>query len=165
MAFLGAVLLSYGFMWGFEMILNNGQIIRIVTVYLKRSLSLTGRTIIYTKMAGVMKHHWLLGYGYGSTYEICYSKIGFADTQNALMEWIMQIGIVGTLCLVGILVFAFSISTKVINKKQWIWFGAYVYTMVFIGTVEITYTMYFFGMLVWFYMLGNEQERRILEYA
>lgn len=157
--FVGLVLLAFGFMWGFESVLNNKQIITLVTVYLQRSISLTGRTIIYAKMPNVMSNHWKLGYGYGSTYEICRSKIGFADTQNALMEWIMQIGVVGTVALLVVLVYAFSKSAALKNKKQWVWFAGYIYTLVFIGTVEITYTMYFFAVLILIYVSGTEMKR------
>lgn len=157
--FVGFVLLAFGFMWGFEAVLNNKQIITLVTVYLQRSISLTGRTIIYAKMPNVMSNHWMFGYGYGSTYEICRSKIGFADTQNALMEWIMQIGVVGTVALLVVLVYAFSNSAVLKNKKQWVWFAGYIYTLVFIGTVEITYTMYFFAVLILIYVSGTEMKR------
>lgn len=156
--FIGAIVLSFCFMWGFESILSNKHIIILITVYLERSLSLTGRTIIYSKMLNVMKNHWLLGFGYGSTYEICLSQIGFADTQNALMEWIMQLGIIGTICLLIVLVFAFSQLKNLRNCRQWIWLVAYIYTLIFIGTVEITYTMYFFGVIVLIYILGNEKK-------
>lgn len=156
--FISAILLGFAFMWGFEAILLNKQIITLITVYLQRSISLTGRTIIYTKMASIMNKHWMFGFGYGSTYEICYSEMGFADTQNALMEWIMQIGIIGTICLLVVLIFAFSKSVKIKNGKQWTWLAAYIYTLIFIGTVEITYTMYFFGILVLIYILGREED-------
>ena len=158
--FLGAVLLGFWFMWGYEAILNNQHIVALITVYLQRSISLTGRTIIYTEMAKIMNDHWLLGFGYGSSYEICRSQIGFADTQNALMEWIMQIGIIGSVCLIIVLIYAFSKSKNLKNEKQWIWLAGYIYTLIFIGTVEITYTMYFFAVLVLIYVLGVEVRRR-----
>ena len=107
-----------------------------------------------------MNDHWLLGFGYGSSYEICRSQIGFADTQNALMEWIMQIGIIGSVCLIIVLIYAFSKSKNLKNEKQWIWLAGYIYTLIFIGTVEITYTMYFFAVLVLIYVLGVEVRRR-----
>ena len=161
--FIGAILLGFAFMWGFDVVLSNKQIIALITVYLQRSVSLTGRTIIYSEMTRVMKGHWLLGFGYGSTYEICRSKIGFADTQNALMEWIMQIGIIGTGCLLAVLIYAFSKSVDLKNENHWIWLAGYIFTLIFIGTVEITYTMYFFSALILIYILGVEKEGRWLD--
>lgn len=157
--FIGAIILSFCFMWSFEGILMNKQIVTFITVYLQRSLSLTGRTIIYSKMALIMNKHWLLGFGYGSTYEVCMSKIGFADTQNALMEWIMQLGVIGTTSLFIMLVYAFYQLKYQRECRQWIYLVAYIYTLVFIGTVEITYTMYFFGVIVMIYILGKEKRR------
>ncbi|MGN0274472.1 MAG: hypothetical protein ACI4DT_06795 [Chordicoccus sp.] len=156
--FISIIAISFGFMWGYEAVLNNKQVIMLVTKYLHRSLTLTGRTAIFAAMPNVMRGHWLWGFGYGSTYEICFYKIGYADTQNGLMEWIMQIGLVGTLCLLITLIYAFTKSMKLTKDSRWMWIAAYVYIMIFIGMVETTYSTGFLCMIILIYILGTEEK-------
>lgn len=77
--FIGAVLASFAFMWVVPSILLNENVASFITNKLNRSLSLTGRTLIFERIPQIMQGKWLLGFGYGSSYEICRRYIGFAD--------------------------------------------------------------------------------------
>ena len=102
---------------------------------------------------------WFLGFGYGSTYEICLRYIGFADTQNALMEWIMQIGILGTGLFCLIIYNCVSKLHKTFGLyTEWVWLLAFLYTYVILGMIEITYSsMQFIGALLVIYFMGEKK--------
>lgn len=139
--FIGAVLASFAFMWVVPSILLNENVASFITNKLNRSLSLTGRTLIFERIPQIMQGKWLLGFGYGSSYEICRRYIGFADTQNALMEWIMQIGVLGSVLLCLMLCYCITrLNKNIMIYTEWVWPLAFVYTYVALGTIEITYS-------------------------
>mgnify|MGYP000152170206 CR=1 FL=1 len=152
--FIGAVLASFAFMWVVPSILLNENVASFITNKLNRSLSLTGRTLIFERIPQIMQGKWLLGFGYGSSYEICRRYIGFADTQNALMEWIMQIGVLGSVLLCLMLCYCITrLNKNIMIYTEWVWPLAFVYTYVALGTIEITYSYQFVGALLEKYIL------------
>lgn len=160
--FLVAIILSFSVIWAMSALLVNTHIANFITKYLNRELTLTGRTLIYAGLPFVMKEHWLLGYGYGSSYEICNKYLGFANAQNALMDWILQIGIVGTIALCFVFVICVSkMHRRVLQNgkkfRTWIWPFALIYTYIFLGTVEITYNMQFISALLLLYFIDADQ--------
>lgn len=160
--FLVTIFLSFSVVWAMSALLVNTHIANFITKYLNRELTLTGRTLIYAGLPFVMKEHWLLGYGYGSSYEICNKYLGFANAQNALMDWILQIGIVGTIALCFVFVICVSkMHRRVLQNgkkfRTWIWPFALIYTYIFLGTVEITYNMQFISALLLLYFIDADQ--------
>lgn len=157
--FIGAVLASFAFMWVVPSILLNENVASFITNKLNRSLSLTGRTLIFERIPQIMQGKWLLGFGYGSSYEICRRYIGFADTQNALMEWIMQIGVLGSALLCLMLCYCITrLNKNIMIYTEWVWPLAFVYTYVALGTIEITYSYQFIGALLILYALSKDKE-------
>ncbi len=147
--FIGVVTISTAFSFGYEAILANSSIQHFISVNLKRELTLTGRTYIYAMMPKILKGHYGIGYGYGTTYEVCRHFTGFANTQNAVLEWIVQLGIVGTIVLIGLFLHVF-IKLKKCNEadlSEFMPLVAYIYSMVLLGTVEITIDNLFFGIV------------------
>ena len=67
----------------------------------------------------------------------------YADTQNALLEWILQLGIYAVTVLVSLYVTIFSGIKKMDNNAQIIPLVAIIYVLVFLGSVEITMDMNF----------------------
>ena len=61
--FVLLVILSYVAMWNINTILLNKNISDIITIFLNRELTLTGRTVIYAGIPKLMKNHWLSGFG------------------------------------------------------------------------------------------------------
>ena len=152
-SFTIAVILSFLFSVIYEIVLANPLIQNLVEIYLSKELTLTGRTYIYAMLPKVLKGHYMMGYGYGTTYEVCEKYIGFADTQNAVTEWIMQIGIVGVIILMIIFCKIFSkvqecIKNDVNNEvKKYAVLIDYIYILVILGTVEITIDNIFWGVM------------------
>ncbi|MEQ2563857.1 hypothetical protein WMO41_11910 [Ventrimonas sp. CLA-AP-H27] len=158
--FLGVVLVSFAFMWGVPFIMGNKNIASFITNNLNRSLTLTGRTVIFEQIPRIMDGKWVLGFGYGSSYEICFKYIGFADTQNALMEWIMQVGILGTGLFCSIIYYCISKVHKTFTSyTEWVWFLAFAYTYVVLGMIEITYGMQFMGALLVLYFMSTTVDK------
>lgn len=156
--FIGAILASFAFMWVVPSILLNENVASFVTNKLNRSLSLTGRTLIFGRIPQIMQGKWFLGFGYGSSYEICQRYIGFADTQNALMEWIMQIGVLGSILLCLMLCYCIiKLHKNIMFYTEWVWPLAFVYTYVALGTIEITYSYQFIGVLLVLYALSEDK--------
>ena len=156
--FIGAILASFAFMWVVPSILLNENVASFVTNKLNRSLSLTGRTLIFGRIPQIMQGKWFLGFGYGSSYEICQRYIGFADTQNALMEWIMQIGVLGSILLCLMLCYCITkLHKNIMFYTEWVWPLAFVYTYVALGTIEITYSYQFIGVLLVLYALSKDK--------
>ena len=156
--FIGAILASFAFMWVVPSILLNENVASFITNKLNRSLSLTGRTLIFERIPQIMQGKWFLGFGYGSSYEICQRYIGFADTQNALMEWIMQIGVLGSILLCLILCYCITkLHKNIMFYTEWVWPLAFVYTYVALGTIEITYSYQFIGVLLVLYALSEDK--------
>ena len=147
--FTVAVVLSTAFSFGYEVVLANPAVQHFVSVYLKRELTLTGRTYIYSMMPKVLNGHYTIGYGYGTTYEVCKHFIGFSDTQNAVLEWIVQLGAVGTIVLIAVFLVAFAKfkKCKETQTNDYMPLIAYIYCMVLLGTVEITIDNLFFGVV------------------
>lgn len=160
--FIGVVAISTAFSIGYEAILANPAIQHFISVYFKRELTLTGRTYIYAMMPKILKGHYVIGYGYGTTYEVCRRFTGFANTQNAVLEWIVQLGIVGTIVLIVLFMLAF-IKLKKCNEadvNELMPLVAYIYSMVLLGTVEITMDNLFFGIVAVVYGLACNTIRK-----
>lgn len=132
----------------------------LVQNVLGRNMDLTGRLNIYQDFVDKMWGHWLLGFGYGSANAVSAKLFGYANTQNALLNLILQCGILGTSLLVTLL-------TVVVREKNRCEIErvtcirpllVLIYVYIFIGTVETTFNMSF---ILWFavlFMWVNSQE-------
>lgn len=127
---------------------------------LNRNTTLTGRTDIFTSFIPQMSGHWLWGYGLGNSYSTSMRLFGYADAQNALLQWILQIGIVGTflMCLFFVLIIR-RISKKE-DKMQIMPLLALVYVFIILGTVEITISMNFVFWMMILFMWGHSRIRK-----
>lgn len=126
---------------------------------LGRSATLTGRLGAYSKFNDTMQGNWLLGYGYGSAYLMSIRFLGCADTQNAILQWILQSGVLTSTMLVVLIAVVFrqikeygiEINDKI---KPLI---ALLYTYIMLGTVEIVYSLSFFLWIALIFMSVNNQ--------
>ena len=148
--------LSFLFMWVAAFVLSIPAIQSIIENVFNTSATLTGRLNIYLGMPDVMESHWWLGFGYGSCYEITRETVGYSTTQNGLMNWLLETGIVGT-C--GLLLLIFTLVRK--NHKKicpsQFPFYALAYVFLVLGTIETTFTLWLFGMLFISYGLSQEK--------
>lgn len=145
----------------FEAILANPFIEHIVVDILQRSTTMTGRTEIFGAFILKMAGHWLWGYGYGSAYRTSMTLFKYADAQNGLLQWILQIGIIPTCIMVILFVMIFMRLAKVDNKMPIMPVIALIYVFVILGTVEITMNMNFFLWMALIFMWIHRKERKI----
>lgn len=146
--FLATLVISSLFVVLYEVFLLNPYVQKLITSVLNRTLTLTGRTYIYANIFDVLKGHWLWGYGYGSSYEVCVKYLHFADTQNGILEWILQTGILATTVMMIIIILVISKYSKDIsNRKKAIPALALLYTFSILSAIEITIDMNYFMLL------------------
>lgn len=124
----------------------------LIVNILHEDITLTGRTIIYQEVFGIISSNWLLGYGYGNSYEIMHKAISFPNTQNALLEYWLTTGIVGMLFLILLIYNILKNYKKKINPIV-------IYILVFsiLGSVEITIDIIFLALLALINIGKNEK--------
>lgn len=127
-----------------DIILSNPYVEKIVTELLKRSGNLTNREWIYEELPELLKGHLLTGYGVGSEFEVFHNYIGFPNSQNGIISWITEFGIVAALilCAVFLVIFYYAMDKKSSTLLPLILF---VYVFVLMGTVEISFQYMFYG--------------------
>ena len=132
--------MSFLIIYQIGFLLQSKPVQYVIINVLHEDLTLTGRMNIYNEISNILLEHKWLGYGYGKSYDIIMSRIGYADSQNALMECIINYGIVGTGVL--LLIFYFSIKLSNGNERKF-YIMIYLYAMVVMGVVEITINLLF----------------------
>lgn len=123
-----------------------------------RDSTITGRTNIFAMFGNKMENHWLWGYGYGNGNVVSESLFGYANAQNALLQWILQIGIPATCLLILLMIMIFHQLYQSRDQSQSMAFVALIYVYIIMGTIETTFNMSF---LLWFamiFMLVNEKK-------
>lgn len=137
--FLGTILICCSFAVFYEMFLRNTFIQDIISNILGRSLTLTGRTDIYALLPFVLAKHIFLGYGYGSAYEISMSSFGYTNTQNGLAQWLLNVGVLGTISL---LIWFYCVfkewKKKAEIQQRYIPIVALLYVFSILASIEIT---------------------------
>ncbi len=137
--FVATILLCCSFAFFYEVFLRNIFVQDIVSNILGRSLTLTGRTNIYALLPFVLSKHIFFGYGYGSAYEVSMSSFGYANTQNGLAQWIINVGGVGTIAL---LIWFYSVlrewNKKAEIKQRYLPIVVLLYVFSILSAVEIT---------------------------
>lgn len=130
------LLVNCSFLFVFRSVLDNELVQYIIVEVFDTSLTLTGRMDIYQMLPKILEGHLLWGYGYGSAYEICLGLMGFADTQNGLIQWLLQIGIPAFILLLMIFFVCFS---RAKGATQFIYPAVVmIYSYSLIASVEIT---------------------------
>lgn len=160
--FMIALLLSGLFVFFFDVVLSNHYVIYLVTRVFGKDITLTLRTAIYSILPDVMSSHWLMGYGYGSSYEVL-MRYGYANPQNGVMEWIQQVGFVGTIPLFVWMGIAMKRPKTDHGERKTVEYAplvALIYVFLFLATVEITLKDDFFGLILIVYGFKKEQEGR-----
>lgn len=108
-----------------------------------RDITLTGRLIIYDIIGKVFSGHLLFGYGMGSSFEIVMKMISAPNTQNGVLEIILQQGII-SLILWGILIW--KVFQHIYRKRGINYALIILYIYIIFASVEITLDISF---LVW----------------
>ena len=147
-------------------ILSVNFIHRFIVNVLNRDITLTSRVNIFSHFNDIMNGRWLLGYGYGSEYDVVMSFAGAADIQNGIASWILQYGIVVTF-LLFVLTFVAFLKAKKGNNYVVTTAVVMVYVFIFMGIVEICMdlTYLFWLILIYICSVGYKDEKvvKILE--
>ena len=142
-AFIISVLAVDSFAVVYEMVLNNRYIQNIISNVFHRSLTLTGRVNIYQQLPVILNTNLIWGNGCGSAYEIMQRYTPYADAQNGLAQWILQIGIVGTSLLFLTLAFCFKNSRKNFSDQGEVEFAILIFMFIVLSAIEITFDTLF----------------------
>lgn len=114
----------------------------IIVNLLHEDITLTGRTYIYDNVFSVIGNKWLLGYGYGNSYDIMFEQLHVPNTQNALLEYWLDSGILGVTILLVLIYNIFKDYNKNINSIV-----IYLYVFSILGSIEITIDIIYIALL------------------
>ena len=158
-----STLFAYYIFW----ILEQPIVQYIIVDKLGRSLTLTGRTDIFSAFPEVMKDNWTWGFGFGNSYPVCWSRFGYTDVQNAILQWVLQIGVPATaaMCVMFCVIVRWYSRKRSITTLMPVMALLYVYIL--LGTVEITvnYNFWLFIMLLLMLSCEDQMTREELEKA
>ncbi len=154
------LLLCGSFVVTYALILNSELIQNLIVGLLGRSLTLTGRVNIYVLIPFILLPKLWLGYGYASTYTVYMFYTGYANSQNGLIEWVSEIGIIGTLGLVAIFIYAIGYSYKTKSNRESVYpIITYIYVLTFISTIEVSINKMFISAIAIIWASALEKRR------
>ncbi|HII4441206.1 TPA: O-antigen ligase family protein [Clostridium perfringens] len=119
----------------FSGILKIGFIRYFIENILHKDITLTGRLIIYNNINSIFSGHILLGYGLGSSFDIIMSTIHAPNTQNGILEVILEQGIISFILLMFLIYVVFRKIRKSKNCNYSL-IMVYIYTV--FSSIEIT---------------------------
>ena len=153
-----------------EKILKYNQMINYMVLNIfEKDLSLSGRTIIYEKYPLYLKGHLLFGYGFNSVYDLfknsmeIYKNTYAFDSQNALLEYILYFGIIGSIVFLNFVKKCFKNIQNIddIKLRKKICFIIALYIWILMGIVEITINPLFYVFIAFtFCCLKNEKNEK-----
>lgn len=117
---------------------------------LGKSENLTGRTEIFEIFGEQMNGHWLFGFGFGNENLAAKELFGYANAQNALLQWLLRAGLVNTVLLVCMMVQIFYQRSRSDGIKRTMPLAILIYVYIILGTIEVTFSMSF---LLWLFLL------------
>ena len=147
-----AVVISVLFIIVVDTIVSIPVVRYLVEDVLNRDTSITGRTNIYGILFENMRGHWLQGYGYGNDNEIAMKLFGYANVQNGLMQWVLQIGIPATGSMLAVFAQSFrQLKHSSAEKREFVMpLVILVYLYVILATIETTFNKAF---ILWFALI------------
>lgn len=151
-AIIIVLLISCSILLIFSNIVKLKPVEYIIVNILHEDVTLTGRTIIYENIFNIIGSKWLLGYGYGNSYDVMSEQLNYPNTQNALLEYWLTTGIAGMILLIILIYKILNNYNKNINSLI-------IYLLVFciLGSIEITISTIFLAVLA----IINEEDNKI----
>lgn len=147
--FMITLFVSCSLLLCFSGILHTKPIKFLIVNVLHEDLTLTGRLYIYENDFDIISKKLFLGHGYGNSYDVMYSAIKAPNTQNALLECLLNFGILGTIALLLLMYRIFKDYNKCNEMDSII---IYLYVFSILGMIEITINITFIALLA---MLNN----------
>jgi len=124
-----------------ELLVSVPAINYFIVDVLGRTENLTGRTNIFNIFSNQMTGHWLYGYGLGNQNAAAMELFGYANAQNAMLQWILQGGILATVTLALFMRQVFKQTHKADHYRRVMPLVVLVYVYIVLGTVETTFSM------------------------
>lgn len=140
-----------------ELIVSIPAVNYFVVSVLGRNENLTGRVEIFEIFSSKMEGHGAFGFGMGNANAAAKTLFGYANAQNAFLQWILQAGVITTIALVLFLLAIYVQRAKMGAFKKTMPLVILLYVYILLGTVETTFSMSF---LLWFavlFMMVNEK--------
>ena len=123
---------------------------KIITEVFHRNLGLTGRLYIYSNVIELLKKRLLIGYGNGT--RVVEELLGFGNSQNGMIEFILKYGIFIAIGFALIIIFYLKMPRLLVEDKSWIFFGLAL-GMILVSTVEVVYDsiIFYFAIYLCYY--------------
>lgn len=161
--FMGVLLASFAMSFLLSTLLLWDPFEYIVVQLLGKDITLTSRTKVFLTVPLLLKGRYLLGYGYGTTYELGQRLGGFPNTQNALWEWIWQCGVLGTILLLFLIfsvVYYADKSHELSGDSSSKYILILLYLFSLFAAIEITINAAYLGYLAMLIPLTYSHENR-----
>lgn len=128
-----------------EWVLNTEPIKALISFFSKEG-TIKSRMIIYSKLPEILSRRPIFGFGYGNMRQALDSVGIIANTQNGVLENVLQFGIVGTVLLFVLLVYALRLYQRETDSIAYP-FAAAIVVKLIQASIEITLGMGFLVML------------------
>lgn len=126
-------------------ILNFSLVQYVIVDILGEDLTLTGRVVMYSRLGNVLDECPLYGFGLGNSH-MTTVMYGVGDNaQNGLLNMFIEIGLLGTIFYFLMMLFML-VHAK--NNKNSYSLICFIYMMLVISSIEVTFTMYFTAMII-----------------
>ena len=140
-----------------ELIVSIPAVNYFVVSVLGRNENLTGRVEIFEIFGSRMEGHAAFGFGMGNANAAAKTLFGYANAQNAFLQWILQAGAITTVALVLVILAIFVQRAKFGNFKKTMPLVILLYVYILLGTVETTFSMSFLLWIGMLFMMVNEK--------
>lgn len=158
--FLLILLISVSVLMLFSGIVQFEPIRYLVEDVFHRDITLTGRLIIYEQISKVFSGHLLFGYGMGSSFEIVMKMISAPNTQNGVLEIILQQGVISFI-LWGIVVW--KVFQYIYRKREINYALIMLYIYIIFASIEITLDISFLIWLALALVFEKDTEKKRLD--
>ena len=143
------------FSFKYDNILQNRYVQFFVVEILNRNLNLTGRTVIFKHIPAIINKKLFFGYGHGTSYEVFKKTINYPNSQNGLVDMIVEDGIIATMLFVFIIKHIFNRNKDNINATI---IKTIICTFFIISSFEIVLGSM---MIAWLALLYNKEKEGI----
>ena len=155
---LGALAVNMIFPFISELVVAIPFVRYFVVEVLGRSENLTGRIEIFEIFGDRMSGHWLFGFGLGNENLAARELFGYANAQNAILQWILRAGLLNTVALIALMVIIFRYRVIKQQFRRTMPLVILIYVYIFLGTVEITFGMSFIMWVFLIFALINDEQ-------
>lgn len=159
--FLLFLILSVIFPFVSEAIVSTPFASFVVEEILGRDSTLTGRLAVFKHFSEKMAGHALWGFGYGNGNTAARLLFRVANAQNALLQWVLQSGLICTVVLCVLMLEVFRQLCHSTKQREIMPLVMLIYVYVLLGTVEITFNMAFLVWIALIFMNVNTKTDRL----